>query len=223
MLWLVRHGESAANAGAVTSDYAAIPLTDRGRAQAEAVAAACREPPAWVGRSTYLGARQTAAPLLARYPASAVADLAVHEFTYLAARRCFGIDAAARQPLVDAYWSRMAPDHCDGEGAESFTGLCDRARSFLGYAAERPGFGVVFTHEQFIRAVLVEALYRGEGLSVSLMGRFFALRAGLPVPNGAVVRLQLHSGRWWIGGVDVSHLPSTEQASAPDPGGTRPI
>jgi len=80
MLWLVRHGESAANAGAVTSDFASIPLTDRGRQQAEAVAAACPESPAWVGRSAYLRARHTAAPLLARYPASPVADLAVHEF-----------------------------------------------------------------------------------------------------------------------------------------------
>jgi hypothetical protein len=148
-----------------------------------------------------------------------VADLAVHEFTYLAAGRCFGMDAAARQPLVDAYWSRMAPDHCDGEGAESFAGLCDRAGSFLGYAAERPGFGVVFTHEQFIRAVLVAAMYPGEGPSVGLMRRFFALRAGLSVPNGAVVQLRRESGRWWIGGVDVCHLPRTEPNATPDPGG----
>jgi broad specificity phosphatase PhoE len=216
MLWLVRHGESAANAGGVTSDYAAIPLTDRGRAQAEAVAAACHEPPAWIGRSAYLRARQTAAPLLARYPGSPVADLAVHEFTYLAAERCLGMDATARQPLVDAYWSRMEPDYCDGEGAESFSGLCGRARAFLQYAAEHPGFGVVFTHEQFIRAVLLAVMYPWEWPSVSLMRLFFALRAGLPVPTGAVVRLQRESDRWWIGGVDVSHLPGTESDATPD-------
>jgi len=222
MLWLVRHGESAANAGGVTSDYAAIPLTDRGRIQAEAVAAACREPPSWIGQSAYLRARQTAAPLRARYPGSPVADLAVQEFTYLAAERCLHMDATARQPFVEAYWSRMAPDYCDGEGAESFSGLCDRARSFLQYAAGQPGLGVVFTHEQFIRAVLVAVMYSGEGLSVSLMRRFFALRAGLPLLNGAVVRLQRENGRWWIGGVDVSHLPGTESNATPDIHGILP-
>src|SRR5690606_16323945 len=84
MLRLVRHGESVANAGGVpTTDYAAIPLTDRGRAQAEAVAAACREEPGWIGLSPYLRALQTAAPLLARYPESPALDLPIHEFTYL--------------------------------------------------------------------------------------------------------------------------------------------
>jgi len=37
-VWLVRHGESSSNAGLVTSDPAEIPLTVRGREQAEQVA-----------------------------------------------------------------------------------------------------------------------------------------------------------------------------------------
>lgn len=219
MLWLVRHGESVANAGGVTSDYAAIPLTDRGRAQAEAVAAACPKSPDWVGRSAYLRAQQTAAPLLARYPAVGVADFAVHEFTYLAAGRCVGMDAANRQPLVEAYWSRMDPDYCDGEGAESFAGLCVRSRAFLAHAAGQPGFGMVFTHEQFIRAVLVAVLYPAEEPSVGLMRRFHALRGGLPIPNGAVVRLRWDGGRWWAGGVDTAHLRNALPGDAATGGG----
>ncbi|MFO0891713.1 MAG: histidine phosphatase family protein [Isosphaeraceae bacterium] len=210
MLWLVRHGESLANAGGVpTTDYAAIPLTDRGRAQAEAVAAACREAPAWIGRSPYLRALQTAAPLLARYPESPALDLPIHEFTYLAESRV-AMDAVARQPMVDAYWARMDPDHRDGDGAETFADLHGRARAFLREAAGRAGFGVVFTHEQFIRAVLVAAMYPGEAPSVGLMRRFFALRGGMPIPNAAVVRMRWDAGRWWSGGVDVSHLRAAE-------------
>jgi len=210
MLWLVRHGESAANAGAVTSDAVTIPLTDRGRRQADAVAAACPAPPAWIGLSAYLRARHTATPLLARFPASPIEELAVHEFTYLAAKRCANMDAAARQPLVDEYWARLAPDYCDGIGAETFIELCGRARSFLTLASLRPGLGVVFTHGHFIRAVLVAATYPSEGPSVGAMRRFAALRHGLPIPNGAVVRLSWEDGRWWTGGVDVSHLSNAE-------------
>lgn len=206
MLWLVRHGESAANAGDVTSDYAAIPLTDRGRKQAEAIVAVCTQAPVWVGRSTYSRAQQTATPLLACYPSCRVEDMGVQEFTYLAARRCVGTTAAARQPMVEAYWAKMNPDYCDGDGAESFASLCARARAFLGLASQRPGFGVAFTHEQFIRAVLVAALYPREESSVGLMRRFYALRVGLPIPNGAIVRMRWDNDRWWVGGVDVHHL-----------------
>ena len=109
MIWLVRHGESEGNAGAATSDYAAIPLTERGYIQARQVAGACPEPPQRVVFSPYRRARQTALPLLDRFPAVPVEELAVQEFTYLAKDRCRGLDNVARQPLVDAYWNRMEP------------------------------------------------------------------------------------------------------------------
>jgi broad specificity phosphatase PhoE len=205
-VWLVRHGESAANVGEATSDHAAIPLTDLGRAQAAAVASTCAETPDWIGHSPYLRARQTAAPLIARYPTSSVVELAVQEFTYLAPHRCLNMNASARQPLVEAYWSRMDPDFCDGGGAESFVALFARVDAFLKIAAEREGFAVVFSHEQFIRAVLVAVMYPKVRPNLDVMRRFWALRAGMPIPNAAVVRLQRDAERWWVGGVDVSHL-----------------
>src|SRR4051794_5267106 len=131
MLWLVRHGESEGNAGRVTSDYAAIPLTALGRAQAEQVARACQEPPARVVLSPYRRARQTAEPLLARFPGVPVVEETVQEFTYLAASRCRGMDATTRWPLVEAYWARLDPGYRDGEGAESFADLYGRAAGFL--------------------------------------------------------------------------------------------
>jgi 2,3-bisphosphoglycerate-dependent phosphoglycerate mutase len=99
MLWLVRHGESEANAGGITSDCTGIELTLCGRAKAEAVAAACPERPAWVGLSPYLRARQTAEPLLARYADVPIEELPVQEFTYLAAARCIGMNGLTRRPL----------------------------------------------------------------------------------------------------------------------------
>jgi broad specificity phosphatase PhoE len=210
MLWLVRHAESEGNAGRVTSDYAAIPLTARGCAQAEQVAQACPEPPARVVLSPYRRAHQTAEPLLARFPGIPVVGASVQEFTYLAASRCRDLDALARSPLVEAYWARMDPDYCDGDGAESFADLWVRAAGFLDQAAQWQGLTVVFTHEQFIRAVVAQVLF-GPGLAGPAdMARFFALRIGLPVPNGGIVRLELRTGRWWLGGIDRAHLGAAE-------------
>lgn len=218
MIWMVRHGESVANAGAITSDYAAIPLTDRGTSQARSVAKAFPSPPDWVGCSPFRRARQTAAPLLERYPGSELVELPVHEFTYLAPERCVGLSPATRKPLVDAYWSRMDPDYCDGEGAEPFSGLLRRARQFLEDAETMPGFGVVFSHEQFIRALLLTIAYPSSAAPTALMRRFFALRVGLPIPNGSVVRIRYEASRWWAGGIDARHL----QTDAEVAGRTRP-
>ncbi|OWK38716.1 histidine phosphatase family protein [Fimbriiglobus ruber] len=211
MIWLVRHGESEANAGAVTFDYAAIALTARGRDQAAAVAEICPEQPTWVGLSSYLRARQTAEPFLSRYPGVTPVDLAVHEFTYLTPDRMAGTSLKERKPLVDDYWTRLDPTFSDGAGAESFVDAYGRAETFLKWAARQSGFGIVFTHEQFIRAVLLAALYPGESPSVDVMRRFFALRSGMPIPNAAVVRLRRDGGRWWTGGVDVEHLSGVAQ------------
>jgi broad specificity phosphatase PhoE len=214
MLWLVRHAESLANAGAVTSDVAAIPLTARGLTQAQQIALACPQAPALVVRSPYRRARQSAQALLDRYPNVPVVDAAVQEFTYLAAARCRDMDTAGRRPLVDAYWARLDPEYCDGEGAESFADLAARAATFLAAAAGWPGFTVVFTHGDFIRAVVGAVLF-GVGLADrTAMVRFFELRTGLPLPNGAIVRLQYCAGQWWLGGIDGTHL-NAEPARCP--------
>ena len=202
MLWLVRHGESEANAGGITSDPAGIELTPRGRAQAEAIAASCPERPAWIGLSPFLRARQTAEPLLARYPDVPVKELAVQEFTYLAVARCAGTSGSTRRPLRGAYWSRMDPGYVDGEGAESFGMLWKRASAFLRWAEGRAGPGAVFSHEQFIRAVMTEAVDGVGEPTERDMRRFLALGGRLPIPNGAVVRVRRGGGRWRVGAID---------------------
>ena len=162
MLRLIRHGESEANAGAVTSNYGAVALTKLGKSQAEAIANGCTEIPSVIGVSRYLRAQQTAARLVNRFPEVPVCDLEVHEFTYLETERCNGMNSVDRQPMVDEYWSRMDPHYCDGTGSESFSQLLDRVDSFLLWATKQSGNALVFTHEQFIRGVLVRGMYPHE-------------------------------------------------------------
>ena len=44
-IWLIRHGESIANAGEPTQDHAAIPLSEKGLQQAQELALAIRRLP----------------------------------------------------------------------------------------------------------------------------------------------------------------------------------
>ncbi len=205
MLSLVRHGESEANAGQITSDSAVIRLTPRGHAQAIAVAGCFHEPPARVVLSRYIRARQTSRPLLEKFPGIKVLESNVEEFTYLAMDRCINTNAAMRQPMVDAYWERMDPSYRDGEGAESFADFYSRAITLLESASEWTGITVVFTHEQFIRAVLLAVLYDDVSAAIQ-MRRFFALRTGLTIPNGGIVRFEYRSGCWWNARIEQSHL-----------------
>jgi broad specificity phosphatase PhoE len=122
------------------------------------------------------------------------------------------MDPATRQPLVNEYWSRMDPTYRDGDGAESFGEFWDRAHAFLVDAAGRSGFGLVFTHEQFIRAVLMAVRDPGAEPSAGLMREFLEMRRELPIANGEVVRLRWKGGRWWVGGFSTFRLQESSRA-----------
>ncbi len=201
MLWLIRHGESVSNAGGVVAAYDEMDLTARGRAEAEQIAAAIAEPPRRVVLSPYRRARQTAEPLLRRYPSVPIVEAAVQEFTYLAPTRCQGTTLATRMPLVEEYWSRMDPSHRDDESAESFAEFAGRVTAFLDQAAGYDGWTMVFTHAQFMRGVALAVLLGGLTPTVEVMRTFAALRYTLDVPNGSVLRLERRDGRWWFGGI----------------------
>jgi hypothetical protein len=89
----------------------------------------------------YLRAQQTAEPLLARYPATAVEEAAVQEFMYLAPAKCVNTDTAPRKPLVDDYWAQKDPNHCDEWVRNHSRSLLGRVQGFLARAGWRCPFG----------------------------------------------------------------------------------
>lgn len=83
----IRHAESAANAGAATSDPASIPLTPRGHDQARTVSNSFGAAPDLIVCSPFLRVQQTAAaPTCAHFTAAPVESWAVQECTYLPRR-----------------------------------------------------------------------------------------------------------------------------------------
>jgi broad specificity phosphatase PhoE len=151
---LIRHGESAANAGEATYDPELIPLTSKGVEQALTVAQSFWSPPNLIISSPFARARATAAPTIEVYREAVVEIWPIQEFTYLEVSRCANTTTAARRPWVESYWEQADPDYRDGSGAETFRELIERAQTFL-TRLEASGHDsiAVFAHGQFISAV----------------------------------------------------------------------
>lgn len=209
-VWLIRHGESEANAGLATSNPAAIALTERGQRQAQAVAAAFERVTDLIVCSPYLRTQASAAPARARFPAACYQQWPVQEFTYLDPRRCAETTAAQRQPWVEEYWRRGDPAHCNGGGAESLLELLARVEACAQRLNATPaGFVVLFTHGQFVKTLLWWLLARPASLGPAEMGQLRLFLDALPLPNGAIVPLRIEQdGSPWVGRVRAEHLPA---------------
>lgn len=201
-LWLIRHGQSVGNIGVITDDYVTMELTAFGRRQAEIVASACPEPDRIIV-SGYARAQQTLSPTKGRFPSVPIKIMPVHEFTYLAGLVTTNLFHESRQSQIESYWSRMDPESCAGQGAESFAAFTGRVRDFLQAAARWHGLSLVFTHANFIRAAILQCLMPDTGKSMELFGN---LRRNLDIPNGAIIRMHHFESRWWTSNIDASHL-----------------
>ncbi len=151
---LIRHGESAANAGQATLDHSTIPLTPKGFEQAHLVALSFNHPPALIVASPFTRAHSTAMATAAVFPHIPFETWPIQEFTYLEPARCTSTTIADRREWVEAYWAKADLGFTDGEGAESFLDFISRAQSFLKRLAEHPAQDIVaYSHGQFINAV----------------------------------------------------------------------
>lgn len=199
---LVRHGESAGNAGLATEDAASTELTELGKQQAQAVAAGLPGAPALFVVSSYARAQRTAEPSLARFPHVPVEVWPVHEFTYLAPHVYVGTTVSERQPEVEAYWAAADPHHVAGEGSESFAGFLARVADVRARLERGPRTPVVmFSHKKFLNALLWSWLAGEPVVSARRMARYRGFDRAMPFPNGGCAEVRLERGRVWIGPV----------------------
>jgi 2,3-bisphosphoglycerate-dependent phosphoglycerate mutase len=190
-VWLIRHGQSQANAGEATQTPASIQLTELGHQQAKSVAEGVLAPPDWVVVSPFERTLQTAGPTLARFgmAGSSVLTWPIQEFTYLSPLRCRGTTLLDRREWAREYWLRADPAWEDGDGAESFESFMARIHAFHEQLQQQRGFGLVFGHGMFFKAYLI-ALEHGFEADSPAMTRFRQLESNNPIHNGQVIRLR---------------------------------
>lgn len=201
-IWLIRHAESKANAGFRTSAPAQVTLTKRGFLQADIIAALFKQPPALVVVSPYLRTRQTAEPLLAKFPDVPVETWEMQEFTYLSLEKTRNSTFAERKPLADAFWRRNDPLYSDGAGAESFADFWQRARNAIERITnDAPDKTVIFCHAQFLRAMLWQMLAT-ENVTPEIMQAFNLFMRAIKIPNAAVVKLLIDAEEAYTGEIE---------------------
>ncbi len=199
-VWLVRHGQSLANAGGTTHDFSQIPLTAFGNQQAELFAERFQElsldPPTLIVQSPYLRARETAAPLCQRFPDVPVETWPIQEFTYMNPLLVDGLIEIERDRFYARYWLRDDPNYRDGGGAESFIDFLNRVRVMLSRFSVFPARSrvVVFTHGYVMQAVRLLLLF-SDLTDHEMMSRSRNLNEAVPIQNTDMLELQIVDGR----------------------------
>jgi broad specificity phosphatase PhoE len=160
----IRHGQSTANVGQPTKNFAKVPLTSLGEQQAAALVDTWQESPQLIAVSPFLRAQQTAKPTAALFPDVPVETWPIFEFTFWDPQFWVGGEPRDLTHHVERYWSDADPDTRYGngsgtEGAESFAMMLARAEeTFSRLAAleiDKPI--LLFTHGHFIQALRLTA------------------------------------------------------------------
>ena len=187
--WLIRHGQSTSNAGLPAVEHGEAPLTALGQEQARALARRVDRQPDLLVVSPFLRARETAAPIRARWPSVTCATWPIGELTYLSPARCHGTTADKRRPWVEEYWRRCDLDYQDAQDAESFRSFMDRLDDFhRRLLALDGGFVITVGHGQFFRAYLM-ALIEGLSGTADWMRRYRLAETTQPMANCEVIEL----------------------------------
>lgn len=195
----VRHAQSLSNAGAVTMEHSAIPLTELGHRQAQRLAELLPQQPPLVCVSPFERTRHTARPYLQRTGAASRTVHALHEFESFDARLLQGLDGAGRRPVVEAYWREAEPQRRMGESAETFAEFTARVAGFRQQEMPLLPHGtVVFGHGIWIAMLCWTALGFATADGQAMRG-FRAFQLGLPLPNGAVYYFdETTPGQWRV-------------------------
>jgi broad specificity phosphatase PhoE len=190
LTWLVRHGQSASNAGLPAVGHAETPLTALGQQQARAVALRVDRRPDLLIVSPFLRAQDTARPIGERWPDMPREIWPIGELTYLSPERCRGTTPDIRRPWIETYWRRCDPDYLDGPDAESFGTFMGRLRDFDRRLAALGGdFVIIVGHGQFFRAYLWG---RDKDFAVApqRMREYRLAETAQPMANGEVIELK---------------------------------
>ena len=204
MVYLVRHGESASNAGGVTMPHALIPLTDLGRQQAIDLAGLLPGTPGRVLASPFLRAVDTARPYADRVGQVIELEPLLQEFDMIDPALIAGMDQGQRRPVAERFWEAADPDQCMGDQAESFRAFAGRVTSFLTDGLLTvPDCTVCFGHGIWMAMAAWQLLGFAAVDSESMRG-FRKFQLGFPLPNGVVYRLVELAPRAWSLQADLS-------------------
>lgn len=196
-LYLIRHGQSQANAGGVTLENPLVPLTELGELQARAVAPLLPATADTIWSSPFKRALDTAAPYCTRMGRPPAMHDDLREFETVDTLQMSGRSSAEREAVVARYWLNPDPDVRTGPDAETFREFHDRVsrvrRQFL---PSLPNGTVIFGHGMWM-ALLFWQLWGFAKVDPVGMTLFRRFQLGFPTPNAAVYGITLVAPDRW--------------------------
>ncbi|EHL31990.1 histidine phosphatase family protein [Legionella drancourtii] len=189
-LWLIRHGESSANAGVWNPNPASAKLTPLGREQAQKVAAKIIEQPTLIISSPLSRAHESAQYIMQDWPATATCTWPIQELIYLAPTKLQHLSLIEKKERINTYWEKSDPFYCDGEGAESFATFLQRLQQFHEQLCQQQGFVVVVGHGLFFKAYQLGLTYGFQATS-EWMHLFRQQETMHPIKNSELLKLVL--------------------------------
>jgi len=195
-IYYIRHGESAANAGARTSDDHSIGLTEKGWEQARGVRDQLLGKISRIMASPYRRARDTAAPL-SDASRLEIHTLPIEEFLYLDPVQCANTSQDERGEVRQHYWSLLDPEWRHSPRTESFSDLLRRVESCRREMETLPDGAALFGHGLFGMALLVSLHFPAENHR-EWMERLHRLVycEGRNLRNGQILAFACAKGEW---------------------------
>lgn len=213
---LMRHGESESNVGLPTSSPKTVTLTKLGKEQAKCIAQYLKSHFSLdlIVTSSYQRAKHTASPTKLFFRSVPEKEWPVHEFTYLSSMHGEISTVHDRRPLVEAYWEICDPFYFDGPGSESFEQFIERVHQVLVYLKSMKEYNtvVIFSHEQFIRALLWLSQRDTIDLCRETMREFRDFLSANVLVNGVIVQVPFdNSDEQWQYKIITSHLKKLKE------------
>ncbi|HEY4033779.1 MAG TPA: histidine phosphatase family protein, partial [Ktedonobacteraceae bacterium] len=166
--------------------------------------------------SSYARSKQTAKTTISSFQHILRKEWPVQEFTFLSLNPTKSSTINERRPHVDEYWNTRSPSYVDGLEVESFEQFINRASQVMMDLKGMKEYKTiaVFSHVQFICALLWLSQRDPVNLSRETMQEFRKFLKVNWLVNGAIVRVQFdNSNEPWQGEIITSHMENQEVVS----------
>lgn len=145
-LYFIRHGESVSNVGGMTMEHGSIPLSDKGKHQAQVVAETLSVVPSQVLVSGLIRSQQTAQPFCDKHQVNYQVNPLLNEVHAISHELIDGMTGEQRSPIAQAYWMEGDVNKRMGEHADTFNEFRERVDGFIGAMVDLPDNTVIFGH-----------------------------------------------------------------------------
>ncbi|MCA0404241.1 MAG: histidine phosphatase family protein [Proteobacteria bacterium] len=187
-LWLARHGESEANLGNWSITPGNSPLSALGKKQAEQMALKVDKQPDLLIISPFLRTKETAEPLLNRWPNTKTETWPIYEFIYLDPARLHSLPMIEKKEQINSYWQKNDPNYQDSENTESFAQFIQRVKVFHDNILKKQGFIFTIGHGHFLKAFQLGLKY-GFDINSKWMSLYREKETENPIKNTEIFQL----------------------------------